>query len=1144
MKNIVKILISLFACVALLSCDNDEQKQYEGSNDGYLPITDMAIHPLGDEVNVSFISESAWKIEGVKEWMSVKVNGTSNNKGSSGTSNLIFTINPFYADKDEPERKSVVTFRNSSTNEVIDSFTITQMPAYVDVTITNPTNKAILFSWHNAEKPENVNGFTVNSSVECKITYTNTEVINVDREDSYFGKASEANSTPFVVKPSGYNFNIQSNECTITIEPIKRNANGVEVSLSSDIIDNLKKSISVSQDFLIFTVLEGSIDDMEERIDNGEIIEKTLDLTDFSELGYNYLDANDLDTDDATKTIVIAAEDNAEYGDFPTDSRYEFHKVPGNVTKSMSGRNVTLTQYEVRVLKPNALKTQYEIPVELPLEDYDDKTETVLSFNLVQKPYVFDIKRDGNDVGTSNGYHHTFDNHGDESVTYTLNTTGPWTLTDYAKEWLSSEEITFEDGKDSGAGVFEFTLTAENQNLSFEDVDASLLFTSGDFDGDLDTPHTASLNVKQAAFEFAINTLGKDGNETPNLLLTSSNTKSHTYDIKCSGPWTFEVLDNSENWLSVETDSGEYEGDGNGNLTVQASANEDDDARSVRIKLISTLHRDADYTEEEYSRIATITQDQLSCELLDAEGGEAYTGWSDIPAYAKNEEDMTSTFYIMCSTPWKIESIPTWLELEAIDVPKNEENVASLNGDVFQGDGTDYVTVKISVDYNSNSTPKNETFCLKADIDGDGNYDGVKDRELPFTISQDGFVFDVVAEDEYEYSPINDKEAKTITVKATKDVDIRVKTSGGAVPNWIGWEKLSSEDIDGKTMLCTYQLNPEHYIDTANLANSTTRKETVVISNNVNSEKFQFDVTQEAFKFSVDNESLDNFDEVNASVKRITVEECTGNYYDVKIENGNWMKDPAQIGSQWKFEPASDNISTTPRTADIKFVVNHPAVNGIELLSIPVKQNAYVWEVSNPTKTAMPTLGDDVTISVKSSGSWKVEAPNGVTPSKKNGAGGKGGVETSVTLKFEPNYKESPINNIQVKVVCNDNSDWQKTMTFTQEAYKFEVKDGNSVVGSSGYEKNIVCEGETFEINVECSDPTKWDVEYDKSATWIEAKKSGNNKLVVTVDPNKGSKDTDATEERSVKLRVKTTDDSKLTREFLVLQDGYTPSAS
>ena len=1134
MKNIVKILISLFACVALLSCDNDEQKQYEGSNDGYLPITDMAIHPLGDEVNVSFISESAWKIEGVKEWMSVKVNGTSNNKGSSGTSRLIFTINPFYADKDEPERKSVVTFRNSSTNEVIDSFTITQKPAYVDVTITNPTNDAILFSWHNAEKPENVNGFTVDSSVECKITYTNREIINVDREDSYFGKASEANSTPFVVKPRDYNFNIQSNESTITIEPIKRNANGVEVSLSSDIIDNLKKSISVSQDFLIFTVLEGSIDDMEERIDNGEIIEKTLDLTDFSELGYNYLDANDLDTDDATKTIVIAAEDNAEYGDFPTDSRYEFHKVPGNVTKSMSGRNVTLTQYEVRVLKPNALKTQYEIPVELPLEGYDDITEAVLSFNLVQKPYVFDIKRDGNDVGASNGYHHTFDNHGDESVTYTLNTTGPWTLTDYAKEWLSSEEITFEDGKDSGAGVFEFTLTAENQNLSFEDVDASLLFTSGDFDGDLDTPHTASLNVKQAAFEFAINTLGKDGNETPNLLLTSSNTKSHTYDIKCSGPWTFEVLDNSENWLSVETDSGEYEGDGNGNLTVQASANEDDDARSVRIKLISTLHRDADYTEEEYSRIATITQDQLSCELLDAEGGEVYTGWSDIPAYIQG--DSKSKFYVKCSTPWKIESYPSWMTLQS------STNGVTISSNSISGDGLEYATINVTIYNNPNKEVRNETICIKADIDGDGNYDGVKDRELPFTISQDELVFELVTADattSYSYAPINEESAKSITLKATKELVLDVNNSAIS-NNWTGWEYSGESHPDSKTKTVTYKLDPEHNLN----INTEPRTATISVSNTFTSEAYTINVTQEAFKFSVDNKSLDNFDEVNASVKRITVEECTGNYYDVKIENGNWMKDPAQIGSQWKFEPASDNISTTPRTADIKFVVNHPAANGIELLSIPVKQNAYVWEVSNPTKTAMPTLGDDVTISVKSSGSWKIEVPNGVTPSKKNGAGGKGGVETSVTLKFEPNYKESPINNIQVKVVCNDNSDWQKTMTFTQEAYKFEVKDGNSVVGSSGYEKNIVCEGETFEINVECSDPTKWDVEYDKSATWIEAKKSGNNKLVITVDPNKGSKDTDATEKRSVKLTVKTTDDSKLTREINVIQAGYTPSAS
>ena len=55
------LLISLLACLVCVSCDKDEQESVNGnSNTTILPIGDIEVHPLGDQITVSYTSATSW----------------------------------------------------------------------------------------------------------------------------------------------------------------------------------------------------------------------------------------------------------------------------------------------------------------------------------------------------------------------------------------------------------------------------------------------------------------------------------------------------------------------------------------------------------------------------------------------------------------------------------------------------------------------------------------------------------------------------------------------------------------------------------------------------------------------------------------------------------------------------------------------------------------------------------------------------------------------------------------------------------------------------------------------------------------------------------------------------------------------------
>ena len=1116
MKNITKILMSMFAVVALASCNTDEQDQYVGGNDGLLSIGDMVIHPLGDEVTVSFTAFESWDIIENVDW--VKANKYS---GSNGTYEIIFTIEPYIGKKDNSDRNVNITFQNRITKETIDAFTISQSVAYIEI----DNSDDIPFSW---DKETSRNTITVNSSIECKITvedlgiktgwiYINGQIVTQENP-IYFGELATDETNDFVFSAVDYNFNVDYNEAKVMIEPVMRNSNGEEITIDQSTINMIAKSINVTQDYLIFTVHEGNINEVYGKLaDKDNVLNKSLDLTGFDELGYNYLQSNESDEDDndASKVITIAIEDAYSYNENElyddSNDEYEFYSTSDDIrTVTIADRDIRFKEYNVRVLKPNdKLNEEREIPVEMSLVGYSNSSEVPkMKFNLVQDGYTFKL------VGPSNQEVSSahFDNMGNEYKTYTLVTNGPWHLSDYAKEWLQCDTFDYEDGIASGIGNVEFVLNVPERNMSFdEDNIAELVFSTGNFGGDLATPYTAKLEAKQDKFEFDIKTT--NANDSRSLKLTSSNTKLHNISIASSGPWELEV-DDSSDWLTlsnIDEGNGCYAGVGNLEFNIQAQLNSGDLPRSKTLKLISTLHRDANWDEDEYTREIVITQDELHCAILTEENGTDFSGCKML-AYSKN--GLSHKFYLDCSVPWEVSSKPEWLDLY------------HGSSKITSGDGSEYLTIRMDVKTNTNSDERRKTIKILADINADGEFNGVYDRELSFDVSQDGFVFDVVAESSYNYDAINEKSADIFTVTTTKDAGINVKAND----DWAGCTKIGSTvSDDDKTETFTYAIQPDHNIGSSNI--NKTRNSVIAVSSVVSGASKNITLNQAAFIFKTDKEKLDIFDEIDPKDQTLRVTECTGNYYEAKVSD--WLEYDNN-----KVEPKGNNIDRSAREGKVEFIIKHDAIKDKErvvLKSFDVKQRGYTWEVKNEGSSSISALGDsDITLIINSSGEWEIKCDEGVTANLDSDQGANGGKKSEVKLTFAPNYSTST-KTLKVAVECKDNENFSEELTFTQDAYKFDVKVGNDAVGNSGYTKTIASGGESFDINVDCTDVKAW--EYSCSADWIKVQKS-DKKLSITVDSNESDKTTEA---RETTIEIKTTDGSKMSRTVTVKQEGYTP---
>ena len=1164
MKNIVKIylLLIMIASFAMVSCVKEEQDQYTGGLGGYVPIGDMTIHPLGDEFKVHFTSNSSWKIDH-PSWVTVSnSNSDSKTSGAAGTFDLKFVIEACYKGSDDVrdgKRSRSIEFQNTDTKETIQKFEIEQKVASINVDIPeSEEDSSISFGW---QKNDNDQEISIDSSVEYTITIDNNADFAIETETEgaqeltddngevkgYFVNLERAKDKPhFTITPKNYNFSSEDNTANISVTPVKSNPKGDGYTDRSDVDEDLPKSLSVSQDFLIYKVFKGSINDsindLEAKLkENGEEVV----LEEISELGHTYLNSNQSADDNnlAVRKIVIVAESGVGYEPDAADYGCNFVKG-GEEEVEVAGRKVKLTEYDVQVLKPNPNgNNPNDIDIPIPIKGYENEDDIPrLSVKLKQKPYVFQLE-DAND--NSEASVKVFENEGSSEMKYyTLKTSGPWEISNYNEDWLISD-IVFVDDKKSGEGDFTFGLKPDGRNMSFADDNfAELIFSSGNFGGDLSTPYNSKFTVSQEKFKFDI----KYGNQT-DLTLTSSDTKEKNMSITSSGSWVLQVIDNSgddSEWLNIldlnRNDNGVFAGEATtGEATtakgfkIKATANTGEEDRDKILKLISTLHRDAGYNEKEYTKEFIVKQDKLHCAILKEKDGPTFSG-CDMLAYDSN--GLKQQFYLDCSVPWTVKgSLPDWIELWAQSDDGDEYQITS-------GDGTKYLTITAKIDANGETYSRGETVVLQADIDGDGK----DNRELSFTVEQDGFVFKQISgESSYTFEAINNTKKEfsfEVTKGAFKGIDQK---------DWIGLIQTSKKDSENnKTEKFIYTVKPVYNVG-GDATVGVPRNTTVIISNHVNDTTIPISIEQEKFDFALDKTSLNDFNELltRASVDKQTIKVVGVDYEHVEVEYDevkDWLEvDQNEYSAEkWSFKPESNNLEKKAREGKIHFIVKRDLVDNqdIVLESIPVKQNGYVWDVPD-VNTDVKAVGEKKEISITSSGKWKIETEaKNVTISPNSGNGGNGGkpATPTPTITFPKHYEEDS-NDVIVKVICEDNNAYNKELTFIQSGYEFNVTCGGEEAES---EYSVGYDEKTLVFDVACSNPDDWNyepsykagsegmIEFDKNKT--------NTKLTVTVSSNKGD-GKKATNPRECYIEIFLKDGQKKvrTKKITIKQEGYDP---
>ena len=336
------LLASLFACLAFISCDKDQQDQIsinkEEGHDSVLPMPDsLTAHPLGDSFTMSYTSQYKWKVPDTPVWITVKPKN-----GGPGTTKIEITIDPFLL-TDETDSKttntdSEGTNKDKSREQVIyfnndggkpDMLSVTQYKPVLEVSIDKPENNDykhinndttsddVIFEWKKSSD-EGGAGFNVKSNINwtididnkdndnkqnpdyklCQIEYVNgkpeSSIIDFSNMNVY-GAVGE-NEDPLTFKLSANNPNLSKGEphlSNVTITPVKYDNEGKVIKLDDSVLKALQSTIQVSQEHLIF-YLDGDV--------NSEVkdsIRSYVLKSPFSELGNDYLESIKQEKDNA-----------------------------------------------------------------------------------------------------------------------------------------------------------------------------------------------------------------------------------------------------------------------------------------------------------------------------------------------------------------------------------------------------------------------------------------------------------------------------------------------------------------------------------------------------------------------------------------------------------------------------------------------------------------------------------------------------------------------------------------------------------------------------------------------------------------------------------------------------------------------------
>lgn len=1067
-------------CLAMVSCNKETQNQY-GEGSIYLPMSDLTIYPLGDVVNVSFTSPSDWTIRNDNGWISI-----DKTSGKAGNTDLTISVVPYYdksllAKKASEPREGIITFLCSNGDS--QSFTVTQDRAYIGV-IDEDSNKDIdsqmLFDWQ---------GFEKNYRIESNVYWE----IEVDQDDTHFdiqlngGKVQDSaiygNGEDLLSLKADSWFAAEEYNGKFVITSCKKVDNVAKYP-----IQGLNREISFLQNYLIFMVSEEEYD---------------ADLTTVPEI------SGIAEFAGSSKEFYVYCEDGVQptWDDNNVDVKIVYSKKGGTYTNK-DERSIVQYKYVATFVKANNDFDNEKSILRTVTPSGSNEKEAKREITFVQDKYLFEVKEDGEDVDNIE-----FENEGGEKE-FTLTTDGKWSILSQGNSgapWgvvevfdADGNKLTANNNLFSGRGNAIINIKTNGRNLSFtNDNNATFTFTATEID------KQKSINVVQPKFNFGMTIADK----ADSLNVSSHSSKDYAVNITSSGEWLLELSNNSS-WVNTDNIINSANGDYSGKLSFDV--NEGDVSRAVTLTLYSVEHG-KDYKAEGYPKTFTITQDKMLTNILERDGGSVLTE-REFVAYRSSEANKKSSFYMECSAPWRLESKPDWITLSY----SNDDNLTEGEG-VADGE---YYDVNMKVENNTSTAASGRSGRVEFAVDADGS--GMYSKKIGFDVKQDAFVWSIEAEKGYNYDAINTKAAAPITIELTNEAEISHN-----IPTWANFNEVSKKKSeDGKTTIYTYSINPSHNIDKSNLNNPRGGDYTISVKG-VASLSRLITISQSAFTWKLSGTELEEFEEIKGSERSIAVQQCStdGNgkkCYSVDLSNCTWLDKAQSPGSDtWTFTTNAVNTGGS-RSGSIEFILNHPSVTDrIILATIEVTQRAYVWEVSDATKTEFDPIcesSDDYTgiIKVKSSGKWTASyGADWISGDETGVANRNSGVELEFTV--EPNYTEE-VRNATITITNSDDNSKKKQISITQNGYVFTVDSEEVAIGAD--------KGAGDSLSVTCSGGDReWKVN-KVSDDWLEASSKSGKLVISAEEANTTGK------ERTATVEIKTTDDSKLTRTITVTQEA------
>lgn len=990
-----RILMAALLSVMLISvaCTEDDKFKQE-SVLPVLPMEDTEVDPLGDQWVVSYTAKSKWTInigesEGGMEWVTF-----STGSGGAGTTQVQITVLPNTTSSDR-----WMTVKFGTDNE----FDIYQKSAVLEVGL----DPEVESRWLRNEKP-----FAVKSNLSWRVTGIDQETLDwmkgIDPSQIY--EKNKDLSLNFV----NNNYSDKDSVVTISFVPVKKDNSGQEVDLYAasdalrDAVSELTREVKITQKHIHFLV---------------HYAQEENALVPFSEFGQNTNpdSGEPYVTDPYTQTVTIESETAYDYeasvewisvrqvGTDETDEQgntvrtLEISVTGLNTARGQRDGKVTLTSTEdkgaYRVIDVSQLGYQLSVK----MTDGEDNEKDTFAVDSLDTAYLhvetrgpwkiaddfpewmtvdpallsgvgnsapipvstdiwnLEFKRKGHDVtctaeiqgvnvkpdpAVRKVYKAPFvfkigENviEGDErcvknvlealprknTKTYPLQVdcSGPWEMTLEGGDW-------FEVSHDAADGTDILEVGANSVNpLLDQSRSVTLNFTSL-VHRDHDVVYSIPLEVTQKGYIFNMFKDGAEGEapEYDNVPAYKKDGIIYKVNLQCADSWSLRC----DSGVSVTNASGqpftEEERDGTNFpiLYVHVETNLKSSPQQKNIYVKSAFDGE--------EKAIKITQDAF---VFDVDTKNIPTGNIAYNSQDTYTVDVAST----AEAEWEVQKI-------------DDSNWVVHTPASYTGNKTG-LEFKVSQNGNTGSA-RQANFAV---------YNKISGESLPFTFTQEAYVWNVTASDSYPFNEINaNNSASSFKVKCSDAWTIT------GVPGWLSVSPTGDDaGLDEKTVTI------EPVSD--NLSLDTDRTATLVIDGSYAGvdHKKQIKVTQQHFVFDVtgtinltDNKSTDKTIKIKSSDSWIA-ETDNSDVVTVSPEKGAASRDKEQACTL----SIKTNYTAAPRPA--KVTVKARNYSGFEK-TVTINQPAYQFKVDKAEQSIAiaPAGVENQAVSVTCSGTWDVKS--------------------------------------------------------------------------------------------------------------------------------------------------------------------------